>query len=145
MVLMEDDGKPSRESRLLRAALDEFLERTRGIADFVASTGGGAIGAVPAVLPPAVTGMVSSFQRLAERLPAPTAQLDMFVQEIRAKRAIVRALMEQLEAFEQQLDVLEKSLEPLQSWSHQWGELRTSVLDAVRHRDGTGAAESRED
>lgn len=132
---MADDRKLSRESRLLRAALDDFLERARGVAGFVVSTGGDALGAVPAVLPPAVTGMLSSFQRLADRLPAPTAELDMFVQEIRAKRALVRALQEQLAAFDQQLDVLEKSLEPLQIWTHQWDELRASMLDASRFRD----------
>jgi hypothetical protein len=61
---------------------------------------------------------------MAERVPAPTAQLDTFLQEIQAKRALIGALQLQLAAFEQQMVLLEQALTPLQEWGHQWAGMQ---------------------
>ena len=64
--------------------------------------------------------LFGQLRAMAERVPAPTAQLDTFLQEIQAKRALISALQLQLAAFEQQMVLLEQSLKPLQEWGHQW-------------------------
>lgn len=117
----------------LGAAFEDFLERTRALAESLVSAGSGALGAAP--LPGAVTGLVGSLRQVVEQVPPPTAQLDMFLQEIRAKRALVHALREQLAAFDAQLDTLERSLAPLQAWGRQWSRVRSAVLGEARSEE----------
>lgn len=123
----QDTGR-SRPSRgnPLRSAFDDLLDRTNAVTDLVRRTGSGALGATP--LPSAVTGLLGSLRQVVEQAPPPTVQLDLFLQEIKAKRALVRALQEQLESFDAQLATLEASLAPLQLWGRQWERVRSTVL-----------------
>jgi hypothetical protein len=66
---------------------------------------------------------------MAEHTPAPTAQLDTFLQELRAKRALIGALQMQLTAFEQQMEILELTLKPLQEWGHEWSVVQRAITD----------------
>lgn len=115
---------------VLQSVMEELLERTRALAGLVGTLGSGALGAVPEPVPSAVTGVLSSLQQLIDQVPPFTAELDILVQELHAKRLTVHALQAELTAFDRQLDVLERSLKPLEGWAHQWAQLRGSLTDA---------------
>ena len=66
---------------------------------------------------------------MAEHTPAPTAHLDTFLQELRAKRALIGALQMQLTAFEQQMDLLEQTLKPLHEWGQEWSVVQRAITD----------------
>jgi len=116
---------------LVQSTIDVFLDRTRAVADLVASAGSGALGVLPEPVPSAVTRMLDSLRQLAAQMPPLTAELDVLVQEVHAKRLSIQALRAELEALDQQLDVLERSLAPVQAWSRQWNRMRHSLTDSL--------------
>lgn len=128
---MADEGDASRRG-LLQSAMDEFLEGTRSVARLVGSVGSGALGAMPEPLPGTVTRMLGSLQQLMDQVPPITAELDVLIQELHAKRLTVQALQAELSAFEHQLEILERSLMPMESWVHQWTRLRQSLTETLR-------------
>ena len=67
-----------------------------------------------------------------EQAPPFTAELDVLLLELHAKRLTVQALQAELSAFDQQLNVLEKSLAPMESWIHQWTRLHQSLTGTLR-------------
>lgn len=136
--MADDKHDRGRAGWPLATAFDDLLERTRAVTDFLRSAGTGALAAAPS--PSTVTGMLSSLRQVVEQAPPPTAQLDMFLQEIRAKRALVHALREQLAAFDAQLDTLERSLGPLQAWGRQWTRVRDSMLGEAGAHDADDPA-----
>jgi vacuolar-type H+-ATPase subunit I/STV1 len=127
---MAEQGEKHRYG-LLQSAMEELLERTRAVANLVGSVGSEALGAMPEPVPATVTRLLKSLQQLIEQAPPFTAEFDVLVEEIRAQRLTVQALQAELSAFDHQLDVLEKSLAPLESWAHQWAQLRQSVGEAI--------------
>jgi hypothetical protein len=131
---MAVDSDASRRG-LLQSAMDEFLEGTRSVARLVGSVGSGALGAMPEPLPATVTRMLGSLQQLMDQVPPITAELDVLIQELHAKRLTVQALQAELSAFDHQLDILEKSLAPMEGWVHQWARLRQSLTDTLRSAD----------
>jgi hypothetical protein len=135
-----DEPPQDRTSGLLRLATEELLERLRTLADLTRSAGSSTLGALPGPLPGAAGDVLSSLRRLAEQAPPPTAAIDLFLEEIKAKRALVQALQVQLASFDSQLDVMQRSLEPLQAWGRQWSAVQEGLLDALRlpgaHDDG---------
>ena len=104
-----------------------FLDRTRTVADLVANAGTSALGMVPEPVPSAVTRMLVSLRQLAEQAPPLTAELDVLVDEVHAKRLSIQALQAELAALDRQLDVLERSLTPLQAWGRQWERLQRAL------------------
>lgn len=127
---MADKGEAHRRG-LLQSAMDEFLDVTQSVVNLVGSVGSGALGAMPEPLPSTVTRLLRSLQQLMDQAPPVTAELDILVQELHAKRLTVKALQAELSAFDHQLDVLEKSLAPLESWVHQWARLRQSLTETL--------------
>ena len=127
---MADQGEAHRRG-LLKSAMEEFLEGTRSLANLVGSVGSGALGAVPAPLPATVNRMLGSLQQLIEQAPPFSAELDILLQELHAKRLSVQALQAELSAFDHQLEVLEKSLAPMESWTNQWSRLRESLSETL--------------
>jgi hypothetical protein len=121
----------------VRAASEELFEQASALADLLRRAGSGAVAELPGPLPAAATEMLGSMRRVVENVPAPTAPLDMLMQEIVAKRALVRAMQEQLASFDAQLEVFERSLVPLHEWSRQWEHLQASLLEPLvgRKRD----------
>jgi len=101
------------------------------VANLVGSVGGGALGALPEPVPATVNRLLKSLQQLAELAPPFIAEFEVLVEELHAQRLTVQALQAELSAFDHQLDVLEKSLAPLESWAHQWAQLRQSVGEAL--------------
>jgi hypothetical protein len=125
------DNDETHRYGLLQSAMEEFLELTRTLANLVGSVGGGALGAMPEPVPATVNRMLRSLQRLSEVAPPLTAEFEVLVEELHAQRLTVQALAAELSAYDHQLEVLEKSLAPLESWSHQWARLRQSLTEAL--------------
>lgn len=127
----------------IRAAAEDVIHRTRAFADLVRSTGGtglNALGALSAPVPRAFGDVVSSLQGMMEQTPGPGAQLDLFLQEIHAKRALVQALQTQLGSFDNQLEILQGSLEPLRVWGQQWSNVQNSLAETLGvFRPGSGS------
>lgn len=113
-----------------RMASEVFLAQLRQFSELAAAprmTGWTAAGVPGAGLPDQMLGYLRS---MAEQAPAPTAQLDTFLQEVRAKRALIGALRLQLAAFEQQMDLLEHALGPVQQWAEQWSQVQQAITAA---------------
>jgi hypothetical protein len=125
---MADEGETHRNG-LLQSAMGEFVARTGAVANLVGSVGGGALGALPEPVPATVNRLLKSLQQLAELAPPFIAEFEVLVEELHAQRLTVQALQAELSAFDHQLDVLEKSLAPLESWTHQWARLRQSLTE----------------
>ena len=117
---------------LLQSAMEELLERTRDVANLVGSVGSGALGALPEPVPATLSRMMKSLQQLIEQAPAFTAEFDVLIEELHAQRLTVQALQAELSAFDHQLDVLEKSLAPMENWTHQWTRLRQSLTETLQ-------------
>ena len=116
---------------MVHSAVDAFVDSTRAVVDVMATAGSGALGALPQPVPDTVTRMLTSMRRLAEQVPSMSAELDVLVNEVHAKRLSIQALQAELAALDQQLAILEKSLGPLQGWSQQWSRLRRSLEEAL--------------
>lgn len=127
---MADQGEAQRRG-LLKSAIEDFLEGTRSLANLIGSVGSGALGAIPEPLPATVNRMLGSLQQIIEQAPPFTAELDILLQELHAKRLSLQALQAELTAFDHQLEVLEKSLAPMNSWTHQWTRLRESLSETL--------------
>lgn len=116
---------------LVQSAVDLFLERTQALAEQVVAVGTGALGVVPEPVPATVVRMLASLRQLAEQVPPVTAELDVLVQEVHAKRLSIQALQAELAALDRQLEVLEQSLAPVEAWSRQWNRIRTTLADQL--------------
>ena len=116
---------------LLHSTVDVFLDRTRAVADLMASAGSSALGRVPEPVPSAVTRMLASLRTLAEQAPPVTAEIEVLIEEVHAKRLSVQALQAELGALDRQLAVLERSLAPLESWTHQWSRIQHALSETL--------------
>lgn len=130
VVEMADQGDAHRES-LLQAAMEEFIQRTRSVASLVGSIGSGALGVMPEPVPATITRMLKSLQQLIDQAPPLTQEISILIEEIHAQRLTVQGLQAGMAAFDHQLDVLEKSLAPLETWTHQWARLRQSLTETL--------------
>ena len=88
------------------------------------SGGGPAVPGLPAIpgMPP-IPGMPATPATMSAR------QLQAVVDDIAARRSQVRALVGQLEAFDEQLGTLETSLRPLLQWLRTWADMECAVTD----------------
>jgi hypothetical protein len=88
------------------------------------SGGGPAVPGLPAIpgMPP-IPGMPATPATMSAR------QLQAVVDDIAARRSQVRALVAQLEAFDEQLGTLETSLRPLLQWLRTWADMEGAVTD----------------
>ncbi len=123
---------------MLQSTVDVFLDRTRALTDLMANVGGGALGRMPEPVPAAVDKMLASLGQLAEQVPPLTAELNVLVEEVHAKRLSIQALQAELSALDHQLEVLERSLAPLEGWSRSWRRVQQSVTEtlAATHEPG---------
>ncbi|MGZ8689586.1 MAG: hypothetical protein ACXWXV_02635 [Aeromicrobium sp.] len=135
----DTDEQGSHRRGLLQSAVDLFLDRTRAVGELVGSAGSGAVGALPDAVPETVTRMLSSLQQVVDQIPPLTAELDILIKELHAKRLSIQALQAELAALDDQLGVLEQALAPVQSWSIQWNRVRQSLTETLRR---SGAADS---
>lgn len=119
---------------MLWAASGEFLERISALADAVRRTSTSAVEDLAGPLPSAASDLLQSMRTVVENVPAPTVPLDMFMEELRAKRALVHAMQEQLASFDTQLEVLERSLVPLHEWTKQLEKAQAAVTEPFRRK-----------
>jgi len=117
-----DDGRePTTATGMVGRSVEEFVNQLRTFTD---RARGLAQGAVPSRLSlpalPSPPGALSA------------AQLRAIAQAVRAQRASMAAVRDQLEAFDQQLAVFERILDPLVEWSATWARLEEAVSDFVR-------------
>ncbi len=124
-------------NRLLHSTVDVFLDRTRAVVDLVAGAGGNALERLPEPVPAAVTRMLSSLRQLAEQAPPFTAELDVLVQEVHAKRMSIQALQAELAALDRQLEVFERTLAPLEAWTHQWSRIQHALTESLPPASGS--------
>ena len=125
--MKEQPGHPG----LVHTTVELFLERTRAVAEQVAAVGSGALGVMPEPVPAAVTRMLASLRQLADQVPPVTAELEVLVEEVHAKRMSIQALQAELSALDRQLEVLERSLAPVEAWSRQWSRIRATLADTL--------------
>ena len=116
---------------MLQATIDVFLDRTRAVAELMAGLGGEALSRVPEPVPSAVNRMLSSLRQLAEQAPPFTAELDVLIEEVHAKRLSIQALQAELGALDRQLELLERTLVPMQSWGRQWARIQHALADTL--------------
>jgi hypothetical protein len=116
---------------VLQSTVDVFLDRTRALTELMASAASGALGVVPEPVPSTVTRMLASLRQLAEQAPPLTAELDILVQEVHAKRLSIQALRAELDALDNQLEVLERSLKPMQAWGRQWNRVQHALTESL--------------
>ncbi len=134
VAMMAGDGHRAGDNRqygLLQSAMEELLQRTKVVANLLGSVASGALGAVPEPVPAAVNRLLLALQQLVDQLPPLTAELDILVQEVHAKRLTVQALQAELAAFDHQLEVLEASLAPLEGWSRQLTRMSRSLTETL--------------
>ena len=128
-------GSPERHG-LAQSAADLLLERTRALVELMGAAGSGALGVVPEPVPATVTRMLTSLRHFVDQAPPLTAEIDVLVQEVHAKRLSIQALQGELSALDAQLEVLERSLAPVEAWARQWNRMRTSLVDALPQQPG---------
>lgn len=116
---------------MLQATVDVFLDRTRALTDLMTNVGGEALGRMPEPVPAAVNRMLASLGQLAEQVPPLTAELDVLIEEVHAKRLSIQALQAELSALDHQLEVLERSLGPVEVWSRSWRRLQQSLGETL--------------
>jgi hypothetical protein len=118
-----------------QSTLDLFLDRTRAVADLVAGVGSEALGRMPEPMPSAVNRMLSSLRQLVEQAPPFTAELDVLLEEVAAKRLSIQALRAELDALDHQLEILERTLSPVEAWGHSWERLQRSLVESLSVAD----------
>ena len=133
-VLTEGSGgEPRRERRgIVHSATDRFLSSTRMLVDQVAQAGGaGAQAVVPENVLSSATHMLESMRRAVESAPQVGAELEIVLKEIHAKRLTIQAITAELEVLDDQLEILERSLAPLQAWGAQWSKVQHTLLHSL--------------
>ena len=137
----EDDSaeaeRSSREPRqelkgIVHSATDRFLSSTRLLVEQVAQAGGaGAHAVVPESVLSSASRMLESMRDAVESAPQVGAELEIVVKEIRAKRLTIQAITAELAVLDDQLEILERSLQPLQAWATQWSRLQHTLLHSL--------------
>ena len=122
---------PDPRHGVFQSTLDVFLDRTRAVADLVAGVGSEALGRMPEPMPSAVGRMLSSLRQLVEQAPPFTAELDVLLEEVAAKRLSIQALRAELDALDHQPEVLERTLAPVEAWGRSWERLQRSLADSL--------------
>ncbi|MGZ6804656.1 MAG: hypothetical protein ACXVFU_16550 [Nocardioidaceae bacterium] len=124
-------SKPGEHHGLVASTVDVFLDRTRALAELMASAASGALGAVPEPVPSTVTRMLASLRQVVEQAPPMTAELEIVVEEVHAKRLSIQALRAELDALDHQLEVLERTLGPVQAWGRQWDRVQHALTESL--------------
>lgn len=129
--MTSSDGNQARKG-VLQSATDMFLGSTRTVVELVAQAGGaGAQAVVPDPVLTSVSHMLRSMRRVVEEAPQISAELDVMVSELHAKRLTIQAVMAELAVLDAQLEILEQALAPVQAWSVEWSQMKHSLLHSL--------------
>jgi hypothetical protein len=126
-------GGPRPEHRgMVHSATDRFLSSTRLLVEQLAQAGGaGAQAVVPDTVLSSATHMLGSMRDAVESAPQVSAELEIVMKEIRAKRLTIQAITAELAVLDDQLEILERSLAPLQAWATQWSRVQHTLLHSL--------------
>jgi hypothetical protein len=125
-------GSPHELKGIVHSATDLFLSSTRALVEQVAQAGGaGAQAVVPDSVLTSATHMLESMRTAVESAPQVGAELEIVMKEIQAKRLTIQAITAELAVLDDQLEVLERSLAPLQAWSVQWSKVQHTLLHSL--------------
>ncbi|WP_068399239.1 hypothetical protein [Kribbia dieselivorans] len=127
----QHDGSEAEQHRgIVHSATDLFLSNTRTLIEQLTQVGvAGAQAVTPEPVRASASHVLDSMRKVTELAPQVTAELDIVMKEIHAKRLTIQALTAELSVLDDQLAVLEQSLAPLQALSRQW----TTVQDTLPH------------
>jgi hypothetical protein len=133
---VEDEGsrdQPRHEHKgIVHSAADRLLSSTRMLVEQVAQAGGaGAQAVVPDPVLSSAKHMLESMRQVVESAPQVGAELEIVLKEIRAKRLTIQAITAELAVLDDQLEMLERSLAPLQAWSTQWSKVQHALLHSL--------------
>lgn len=125
--------EPRQEHKgIVHSATDQFLSSTRTLVEQIARAGGaGAQAVVPEQVLSSANRMLASMRQAVESAPQVGAELEIVLKEIRAKRLTIQAITAELAVLDDQLEVLEWSLVPLQAWSAQWSKVQHTLLHSL--------------
>lgn len=127
-----DDGPRREHKGIVHSATDLFLSSTRMLVEQVAQAGGaGAQAVVPESVLSSAPRMLESMREAVESAPQVGAELEIVLKEIRAKRLTIQAITAELAVLDDQLDILERSLAPLQAWGTQWSKVQHALLHSL--------------
>lgn len=133
MAAEESRSRPRQQRKgIVHSATDLFLSSTRALVEQVAQAGGaGAQAVVPESVLSTANRMLASMRTAVESAPQVDVELEIILKEIHAKRLTIQAITAELAVLDDQLEVLERSLAPLQAWSTQWSKVRHTLLHSV--------------
>lgn len=126
-------ARPQQDRRnIVASAVDRFLSSTQALVGQVAHVAGaGAQAVVPEAVLSSANQMLESMREAVESAPQVGEELEIVLQEIRAKRLTIQAITAELEVLDHQLDFLERSFAPLQAWSAQWSKVQQTLLRTI--------------
>jgi hypothetical protein len=117
---------------IVHSATDRFLSSTQGLVEQVTQAGGaGAQAVVPGTVLASAHHMLVSMRKVVESAPQVGAELEIVLKEIHAKRLTIQAMTAERAVLDDQLEILERSLAPLQAWSTQWSRVRHTLLHSL--------------
>ena len=125
-----DEELPERHG-FARATGEAVIHQVQALTSLAATAGGTALGALPEPFGGLVDRSRAALEELLEIVPPITAEIDVLAEELSAKRASIQALQAELGALDLQLAVVERSLAPVQVWSHRWRRLQGSIRQAL--------------
>jgi len=126
------NGPRQEHKGIVHSATDRFLSSTRMLVEQVAQAGGaGAHAVVPESVLSSANHMLESMRKAVESVPQVGAELEIVLKEVHAKRLSIQAITAELAVLDDQLEILERSLAPLQAWSTQWSEVQHTLLHSL--------------
>jgi hypothetical protein len=129
--MANSDGHPARKG-VLQSATDMFIGSTRSVVELLAQAGGaGAQAVVPDPVLASVGHMLRSMRKVIEEAPQITAELDIMINELHAKRLTIQSVAAELAVLDAQLEILEQTLAPVQTWSREWSRVKQSLLHSL--------------
>ncbi len=119
-------------------AFSAMMDQLKAAAEYFTEMGTNALSAVPSAVSAAegrIIPTMASIPQLPAMPPMPgsltAAQFEVAMATLKAQRASVSALKDQLTAFDNQLGVLEDLLSPMASWAKSWARAESSVTSSV--------------
>jgi hypothetical protein len=136
--MADDATRPEADpARAMRTAQEALLQAMTGMAKTAQATTASALGALGVPTAP-VPDLEPVLRAILTQPTAPTAQLEKFLDDVATQREAVQTLQSQLAVFDQQLELLQRSLEPLRAWADQWTALQRTLTDLA----GGGAGQN---
>ena len=118
-----------RQQGVVQSAVDVLQDSVRSLTKLVTRTSSaGARALLPDTALAETHRMLASFRAVVEQAPQLTDEIEVLMTELHAKRLTIQAVATELDALDQQLELLERTLAPVQSWNLRWQHLQRNLL-----------------